>query len=105
MTEPKPAFVPTMKIVLEPTPELYQAPVNGVHVPVRIWRGRTLGGTPIEAYVLSITPDNEADSERLQAELPPFMVHSRDLYDIDTRSEAERRAQHIHETGEEPPNV
>ena len=94
-----------MKIVIEPTPELYQAPINGVHVPVRIWRGRTLSGTPIKACVLSIIPNDEGDADRLQAELPPFMVRSRDLYDINTRSEAERRAQHIHEAGEEPPNV
>jgi hypothetical protein len=81
-----------MKATLEPTPELYRAPINGVQVPVRIWRGATGGGVPIEAYVLSITPDDAADQERLRAELPPFMRHSREMYDIDTRAESAESA-------------
>ena len=105
MSDPKSIHGPGMKVVLEPTPELYQAPINGAHVPVRIWRGRTLSGTPIKACVLSIIANDEGDADRLQAELPLFMVRSRDLYDIDARSEAEHRAQHINQTGEELPNV
>jgi len=93
-----------MKATIEPTPELYDAPINGVKVPVRIWKGTTTGGVPIEAYVLSITPDHEHDIAAFKAELPPFMQPSRETYTIDTRSEAERRAQHIHDTGGEPPD-
>jgi hypothetical protein len=93
-----------MKAIIEPTPEMYEAPINGVLVPVRIWKGHTERGVPIEAYVLSITPDNERDLPTLRSELPNFMRPSRETYTIDTRSEAERRAQHIHDTGEEPPD-
>ena len=71
-----------MKIYLEPTPELYLAPINGVDVPVRIWRGATNSGLPIEAYVLSITPDNDDDSPLLKAELPAFMKPSRQTFKI-----------------------
>jgi hypothetical protein len=73
-----------MKIEIEPTPELYEAPINDVLVPVRIWRGRTSGGVAIEAYILSVTPNDPADSDRLRSELPPFMGRSRDTYKIDT---------------------
>lgn len=72
-----------MKATLEPTSELYEAPINGVRVPVRIWKGLTEGGVRIEAYVLSITPDNSEDSNRLRDELPDFMVPSRQMYNID----------------------
>jgi|GEM_PF-1749970 len=76
-----------MNITLEPTPELYDAPINGVKVPVRIWVGYTSAGIPIEAYVLTITPDNKLDAERLAAEMPPFMVPSRHLFKVDLGSE------------------
>jgi len=76
-----------MNITLEPTPELYDAPINGVKVPVRIWVGYTSAGIPIEAYVLTITPDSALDAKRLEAELPPFMVPSRHLFKIDLGSE------------------
>lgn len=84
-----------MKATVEPTPDLYDAPINGVMVPVRIWRGRTEGGVPIEAYVLTITPEHAADAATLQAELPGYMRPTREMYRIDTRSEAARRADHI----------
>jgi hypothetical protein len=77
-----------MKATLEPTPEMFDAPINGVGVPTRIWKGTTGGGVPIEAYVLSITPDNDLDRQRLQAELPAFMQHSRDAYTIATDGES-----------------
>lgn len=83
-----------MKATLEPTPELFQAPINGVRVPCRVWRGTTEGGVPIEAYVLSIVPDPPIPdlmaelSDQLKAELPPFMVPSRQLLDIDLDDEA-----------------
>lgn len=73
-----------MNITIEPTPEKYDAPINGVMVPVRIWKGRTEGGVEIEAYVLSITPNTPHDVARLKDELPPFMKPSRDTYTIDT---------------------
>lgn len=73
-----------MKATIEPTPELYDAPINGVKVPVRIWKGTTEGGVAIEAYVLSITPDNDADAPRLKVELPAFVRPSRETFTIDT---------------------
>jgi len=72
-----------MEMHIEPTPELYEAPINGVMVPVRIWHGFTSGGVAIEAYVLSITPVDHADSVALKAELPSFMRPSRDMFHID----------------------
>jgi hypothetical protein len=93
-----------MNIVIEPTPEMFEAHINGAVIPVRIWAGRTQGGIPIEAYVLSITPNDSDDVAGLRAELPSYMKPSRETFSIDTRSDAERRAQHIHDTGEEPPD-
>jgi len=71
-----------MRIEIEPTPELYDAPINGVTVPVRIWRGFTDNGAAIEAYVLSITPNSEEDQVKLKAGLPFFMAPSRNMYQI-----------------------
>lgn len=76
-----------MKIVVAPTLEIWDAPINGVKVPVRIWVGYTEGGIAIEAYVLSITPDAVADSPRLNAEMPGFMRPSRETFVIDTGGE------------------
>ncbi len=81
-----------MKINIEPTPELYNAPINGVSVPVRIWRGFTDNGIAIEAYVLSITPDDEGEHEKLKAALPFFMVPSRTLYRIGDSDAARQQA-------------
>lgn len=91
-------------ITMEPTAEMFEAPINGVKVPVRIWAGVTSGGVKVEAYVLSITPNDDADAAKMKAELPGFMVPSRAVYSIDTRSVAEKRAQAIHETGWDPTN-
>ncbi len=91
-----------MKVTLEPTAEIFEAPVNGVKVPMRVWVGQTEGGVAIGAYVLSIVPIDTGDHARMKAELPSFMRPSRDVFTIDTRSEAEKRAQHIHDTGQEP---
>lgn len=81
---------------------MYDAPINGVLVPVRIWSGTTAGGVPIEAYVLAITPNEETDVARLKAELPPFMSPAREKYTIDVGDAMQQRAEHIHRTGEEP---
>lgn len=91
-----------MNIVLEPTREMWAAPINGVKVPVRVWTGRTDGGVAIEAYVLSIVPINVMDSPRLKVEIPEFMRPSRETFDIDVRSDADVRTQHIQKTGLEP---
>jgi hypothetical protein len=92
-----------MQITIEPTEEKYLAPVNGVQVPTRIWLGVTEGGINIEAYVLSIVPLNEFDAADFKAECQAdeCLKPSRELYAIDTRSEQEKRAQSIHETGME----
>lgn len=71
-----------MRIDIEPTPELYDAPVNGVTVPVRIWRGHTDNGASVEAYVLAVTPDTADDQAKLKAALPSFMVPARQMYQI-----------------------
>lgn len=71
-----------MRIDIEPTPEMFDAPINGVIVPVRIWRGFADSGVPIEAYVLSITADESADVEKLRSTLPFFMTPSRQMYQI-----------------------
>jgi hypothetical protein len=71
-----------MHIKIEPTPELYNGPINGVEIPLRIWKGRTEGGVEIEAYVLAITPNNAQDWERLRVELPEFMVRARQAFAI-----------------------
>lgn len=81
-----------MKATIVPTRELYNAPINGVKVPVRIWRGFTEGGVAIEAYVLSITPDEPEEHARLQTELPDFMRPSREMYSIDTTGDDHEEA-------------
>lgn len=73
-----------MNITITPTPELYEAPINGVKVPVRIWSGVTSEGVRIEAYVLSITPSNASEHGQLQLSLPNFMRRSSDMFQIDT---------------------
>ncbi len=72
-----------MKITIEPTAEVFEAPINGVKVPVRVWSGRTESGLEIEAYVLSIVPKDELDHLRMKAELPEFMRPSREVFTID----------------------
>lgn len=72
-----------LSIQIEPTPEMYDAPINGVQVPVRVWKGYTQGGVQIEAYVLSIVPHDDEAVRALMAELPSFMRPSRELYAID----------------------
>jgi len=71
-----------MNITVEPTPEVFHAVINGVEIPLRIWKGKTDGGIAIEAYVLSITPNNSADHEAL-GEALPFKRKSRDVFHID----------------------
>lgn len=72
-----------MRIDIEPTPEMYEAPINGVSVPVRIWHGFTENGVAIEAYVIAITPDYPEDAAKLEMEMPFFMVRSQQMYQID----------------------
>lgn len=60
-----------MNVTIEPTAEIDTLTINGQPIPVRIWKGKTSGGVEIEALVLSIIPEDKADSERMQAELPP----------------------------------
>jgi len=76
-----------MKATIEPTPEMFDAPINGVAIPLRIWKGQTEAGIAIEAYVLSITPDNDLDRDLLRAELPEYMRPSRETFAIDTSGE------------------
>lgn len=71
-----------MKITIEPTPEIYEAPVNGVNVPVRIWRGVTEDGVHLEAYVLAVTPNENEDLEKFRQGLPQFMVRASQMYQI-----------------------
>lgn len=82
-----------MKMTIEPTPEMYDASVNGQRVPVRIWKGTTEGGVPVEAYVLAIVP-GEDGAEQLQKELPVFMRPSREAYTIDVNADVFDESQH-----------
>lgn len=68
-----------MKVIIEPTPELWPAPVNGVEVPCRIWKGCTDKGTKVELYVLSIVPEEDVS---LEEEVPEFMRPSREVFTI-----------------------
>jgi hypothetical protein len=77
-----------MKIVAEPTPEIYEAPINGVLVPVRVWRGLTEGGVELEVLVLSIIPKNDEEHVRLKEELPTYKAPSRDVFHVDLSPEA-----------------
>jgi len=72
-----------MKITIEPTREQFDAPINGAIIPLRVWFGRTEGGIPIEAFILSITPNDPAQGLALRAELPPFMRPSRETFTVD----------------------
>jgi len=73
-----------MRITLEPTPEMFDAPINGVKVPTRVWKGRTDSGLEIEAYILSIVPENETDAELLRIECEQAGLHrSRDVFTVD----------------------
>lgn len=71
-----------MFATLVPTPELFEVPVNGVKLPTRIWYGKTRGGIDIEAYVFAIVPVKDGDYDALGAELPDFMVRTRDVVTI-----------------------
>ena len=91
-----------MKVTASPTEEKFDAPINGVFVPTRIWIGKTEGGVEIELYVLSIVPKNDADSEKLKEEIPSFMKPSRETFTINLEEDpAARRARILHETGME----
>ncbi len=68
-------------IMMEPTEEMYDAPINGQKIPVRIWIGKTDKGTEVEVLVLSIIPEAE-DLEQFKTELPDFMKLSRKTYAI-----------------------
>ena len=72
-----------MKLTIEPTLEIYDAPINGVKVPVRIWQGVSEGGVAVEVYVLSVTPKRAEDLAALRREVPEFMRLSRETYRID----------------------
>ncbi len=67
-------------ITIHPTEEMYEMPINGVKLPVRIWTGKTAGGIEIEAYVASITPNKDEEDKALQEELG--LRRSRHVYQI-----------------------
>jgi hypothetical protein len=70
-------------MTIEPTPEVYEVPVNGVKVPMRVWHGYTAGGVEVEAYVFSIVPEHGEQTKSLRAELPEFMRPTREVCKID----------------------
>lgn len=71
-----------MRIVMEPTPELYDMEANGTVLPVRIWRGVTEGGVQVECLVASIIPQDEEGVEGIKKELPDYMVPSREMFKL-----------------------
>lgn len=95
-----------MRVIAEPTPEMDELSINGVKVPVRIWRGTTYGGIELEILVLSFMSVNSADHARLQAEQPSYIKPSRDTFKIafpdEQAAEAEAWAKSMHETGGPP---
>jgi len=72
-----------MKIIIEATPEMFDAPINGQSIPMRVWKGKTEQGVEIEAYVLSIVTVDHNDHGKLLCEADDFMVPTRDQYEID----------------------
>lgn len=72
----------TFNITIEPTEEMYDAPINDVIIPVRVWKGRAPDGTAIHAYVLSFGVEYEIDDAALKAQLPSFMKRTRQVYAI-----------------------
>jgi hypothetical protein len=71
-----------MKVSIEPTEEIWEAPVNGVRVPLRVYRGKTEGGVPCDVYVLSIVPD-EGHRAAFMVERPEYMRPSRNALQVD----------------------
>jgi len=55
-----------MRVTAEPTPELDNIKINGVDVPMRIWRAWTDQGTRLEMCVLSVIPHHD-DEEKWKA--------------------------------------
>ena len=72
-----------MKITVEPTREVVNAEINDTIVPVRIWRGTTMEGIRIEAYLLAVAPESKADLARLQNEFPRFFVSAQEIRKIE----------------------
>ena len=70
-----------MKVTIEPTPEIVQIEINGVEVPLRIYRGLSEGGVPMDVYVLSIVAD-DGYHEQLKAEVPSYMQPTSDSMSI-----------------------
>lgn len=70
-----------MKITIEPTREMVNITLDGNAVAMRIWRGTSEGGVPVEMYVVSVVPD-ENFIEQFKKEVPPFMMPSRQAYAI-----------------------
>jgi hypothetical protein len=102
----------SFSITIEPTPEQYEVPLkSGDKVPTRIWAGHTSGGIAVEAYVFSITPDDEVDAERLHSEMPDYMQATRQKVEIgaddplaQAHAEVRMRAIWLHLFGDEPPD-
>ena len=72
-------------ITVKPTQEIWNATINGTVIPLRVWEGVTSGGLAIDAYVLSIVPDD--DTGQLSKELPSFMVKSREMFTIEVEDD------------------
>jgi len=70
-----------MRVTAEPTPELDNIKINGVDVPMRIWRAWTDQGTRLEMCVLSVIPHHD-DEEKWKAERPDFMKMARSIMQI-----------------------
>lgn len=71
-----------MNLIIQATNEKHTQHVNGVPVTFRIYEGNTAGGVPVEVYVFSVVPKDEArflEELRAQGFIPE---RTRDVYDI-----------------------
>jgi len=78
-----------MKLIIEPTEELWTGLFNGVAVPCRIWKGSATSEceaeppVAVEAYVIAIVPLGADDKsfEALKRIRPEFMKDAREAFD------------------------
>lgn len=72
-----------MNIALESTTVLVDIETaDGRVVPVRVWKGITQGGIPIEAFIFSVAVNNEEDAKRFEVEKPEYMKRTIDTYSL-----------------------
>lgn len=46
-----------MKIALVSTSKIVTLVIDGKDVPARVWQGETVGGVPVQAFIIRIAPE------------------------------------------------